>query len=277
MSGWNGYQFNWSVWQSDIAGNGGTVILTQTSIRMTNTGTQPSWTIAYTVLDSIDSFRIRVSGLKPGKLLNFAAGNTKLLTITEDGIYTIPADASAPANYSFQPIGYSENENTDLLIEQLPLYPGTLVSDGVDDYGLSDDIIDEEVGTVVVLAKYLDEAVDNKMILNCNSNNSPSRIVIWNYLDSLMIGRPDKVLGKTATMFDLTRTPSSPEDSLVLFNSGVGGADQCKCAIQRIIFIREQLSEFQVNYLKEKIVREYEDWCIANDYDPSSVTGKKSY
>lgn len=175
----------------------------------------------------------------------------------------------------FRAQGYSINEEANLVIEQLPLYPGTLVSDGVDDYGISDSAIDGEVGTVVVLAKYLDENINNKMILNCNSNNSSSRIVIWNYSDSLRIGRPDKVVGK-ATMFDLTRTPVSPEDYLILFNSLINGGNRAKSAIQRIIFIKEQLSEFQVNYLKEKIIREYEDWCIANGYDPSSVIDKNS-
>lgn len=279
MSGWNGYAFDWSKWYSDIESQGGTIVKGDNKVIVKNFGNKPGWTILYDMSVSIIPCKIRISGLSEGKSLYFYSGNTSeaalYFTVQEDGIYDLNPIPDK-IGLVFRAVGYSVNEEANLVIEQLPLYPGTLVSDGVDDYGISDSIIDGEVGTIVVLAKYLDENVNNKTILNCNSNNSSSRIVIWNYSGILRIGRPNKILEKSVTMFDLTRTPVSPEDHLVLFSSLINGGNRSKCAIQRIVFIKEQLSEFQVNYLKEKIIREYEDWCIANGYDPSSVIDKNS-
>ena len=259
MSGWGGYQFDWSAWASDIANNGGTVIRTQTSIRMTNTGTQPSWTIAYTSrFDSINSFRIRVSGLKPGKLLHFA-GKTRLLSISKDGIYTIPADASAPANYSFQPGGYSENENTDLLIEQLPLYPGALVSDGVDDYISEDGTLGEAVGTVLIHWKNIGLPASH-YLYNTGWDEDAGRLYCWNTQGYIACGTPHMQMDGHPIMI----YHRSPLVSTVPLNNNAG---ENNCPIFRLIFIKEQLDEYQQEFLEWKVGKEYRDWCKENGYE----------
>lgn len=265
MSGWNGYQFEWSAWRSDIADKGGTVIRKQTSIRVTNFGPNPNWTIAYIEgLDSIGSFNIRVTGLKTGARLIFSGANS-LLTINEDGIYTVPADASAPLVYFFQANGYSANENADLLIEQLPVYPGALVSDGVDDYGQTRDVIDEEVGTMLVFAD--EELVANAYIMrSINSDVDAAGVACWKYNNLVYLGRPNTIVDTSAPLFVLTRTPASPN-----YNMTVGAGDYSygfgKSALRRLILIQERLDDAQVEFLKWKVGKEYRDWCIANGYD----------
>ena len=258
MSGWGGFQFDWSAWQSDIAANGGTVIRTQTSIRMTNTGRQPSWTIAYTSsFDSINSFRIRVSGLKPGKLLHFS-GKTRLLSISEDGIYTIPADASAPANYSFQPGGYSANEEADLLIEQLPLYPGALVSDGVDDKIQAEEALGE-VGSVLIHWKNIGLPASN-YLYNTGWNEDAGRLYCWNTQGNIACGTPHMQMDGHPIMI----YHRSPLVSTVPLNNNAG---ENNCPIFRLIFIKEQLDEYQQEFLKWKVGKEYRDWCKENGYE----------
>lgn len=266
MSGWGGYQFDWSAWNSDIAGSGGSVTRTKTSIRMTNTGTQPRWTIAYAMgLDSINSFRIRVSGLKPGRTLYFK-GATILLTITEDGIYAIPSDASAPSNYSFSTNGYSKNENTDLLIEQLPYYPGALVSDGVDDRGLGAEPITEEIKTVVMhlvglapVWAFFIEGADGDQTKRIGATYSNGKLSVPGIGNIENDGKP----------YGFNRNVPAPNNRL-----NIGCAERVtnpteygKSAIRRLIFIKEQLDAAQLEFLEWKVEKEYRDWCKENGYE----------
>ena len=269
MSGWNGYCFDWSRWQSDIATTGGTVIRTQTSIRMTHTGTQPYWTIAYIRNPGVfGEFRIKVSGLKAGAALKFRAVSTggELFRTNTDGVYTIPAVDTEASDISFSAEGYSKNESADLLIEQLPLYPGALVSDGVDDYGESADILTETIGTALVCAELLDDPSDvGKYILNTGFINDGGRIFLWRPGGSnqYAIGSPSQRYSQPP--FVLSRVPSSPNNFL-----NIGGASPAapeKSTISRIILIKEQLDNAQQEFLKWKVEKEYRDWCKENGYD----------
>ena len=269
MSGWNGYCFDWSRWQSDIATTGGTVIRTQTSIRMTNTGTQPYWTIAYIRNPGVfGEFRIKVSGLKAGAALKFRAVSAggELFRTNTDGVYTIPAVDTEASDISFSAEGYSENESADLLIEQLPLYPGALVSDGVDDYGESADILTETIGTALVCAELLDDPSDvGKYILNTGFINDGGRIFLWRPGGSnqYAIGSPSQRYSQPP--FVLSRVPSSPNNFL-----NIGGASPAapeKSTISRIILIKEQLDNAQQEFLKWKVEKEYRDWCKENGYE----------
>lgn len=258
MSGWNGYQFDWSAWRSDISDQGGTVIRKQTSIRVTNFGPNPGWTIAYIEgLDSIGSFNIRVTGLKTGARLIFFGANS-LLTINEDGIYTVPADASAPLVYSFQAKGYSANENADLLIEQLPLYPGALVSDGVDDKIQAEEALGE-VGTVLIHWKNIGLPV-NRYLYNTGWENDAGRLYCWNTQGKIACGTPHMQMDGHPIMI----YHRSPLVSTVPLNSDTG---ENNCPICRLIFIKEQLDECQREFLKWKVEKEYRDWLKEKGYD----------
>ena len=263
MSGWGGYQFDWRTWRSDIASNGGTVILTQTSIRMTNTGAQPGWTIAYMRNPgAFDEFRIKVSGLKAGATLRFNATSAggELFRTNTDGIYTIPAVDTEASSINFNTLGYSENESADLLIEQLPLYPGALVSDGVDDYISEDGTLGEAVGTVLIHWK--DIGLENGHYLYNTNHGSTGRLYCWKFLegDVISAGIPDMVMSGESIMC-FTREPAAPQDPL--YNAAGGN----NCPIFRLIFIKEKLDDAQIEFLEWKVGKEYRDWCKENGYE----------
>ena len=80
--------------------------------------------------------RIRVTGVPSGIQIHYQkrdkdSTTTRLLNITEDGVYYIP-QFNVDDIYGIEII--QTIANCDITIEQLPLYPNTLVSDGVDDY-----------------------------------------------------------------------------------------------------------------------------------------------
>lgn len=107
------------------------------------------------------SCTIKVSGLTDGQGIEYVSNGTQqfvIMRIENDGIYHLPSfDFGAKnAYYGFKFLKLQESCN--ITIEQLPLYPGALVFDGVDDYGTCDNfpILTKEKGyTVVALRQWL--------------------------------------------------------------------------------------------------------------------------
>lgn len=107
------------------------------------------------------SCTIKVSGLTDGQGIEYVSNGTQqfvIMRIENDGIYHLPSfDFGAKnAYYGFKFLKLQESCN--ITIEQLPLYPGALVFDGVDDYGVCDNfpILTKEKGyTVVALRQWL--------------------------------------------------------------------------------------------------------------------------
>lgn len=120
----------------------------------------------YQSLPSDTGFRvlsctIKVSGLTDGQGIEYVSNGTRptvIMRIENDGIYHLPSfDFGAKnAYYGFRFLKLQESCN--ITIEQLPLYPGALVFDGVDDYGICNNfpILTKEKGyTVVALRQWI--------------------------------------------------------------------------------------------------------------------------
>lgn len=123
------------------------------------------------------NFTFRVTGLQPGNKLTlafFGTTNTVYGTWNKDGIYTVDADIveAGKPTYFYNGYGATRGEFT---IEILPLYPGALVFDGVDDYGVCDNfpILTKEKGyTVVALRQWIEEKNDSTaLVSNCKNWN----------------------------------------------------------------------------------------------------------
>lgn len=107
------------------------------------------------------SCTIKVSGLTDGQGIEYVSSGTQqfvLMRIENDGIYHLPSFAFGAKNayHGFKFLKLQESCN--ITIEQLPLYPGALVFDGVDDYGTCENfpILTKEKGyTVVALRQWL--------------------------------------------------------------------------------------------------------------------------
>ena len=142
------------------------------------------------------NFTFRVTGLQPGNKLAlafFGTTNTIYGIWGKDGIYTVDADIveAGEPTYFYNGYGATRGEFT---IEILPLYPGALVFDGVDDYGVCENfpILTKEKGyTVVALRQWISmgEGIsglvsnaknwfnDGAFILEYNSNNATNKFV----------------------------------------------------------------------------------------------------
>lgn len=86
------------------------------------------------------NFTFRVTGLQPGNKLTlafFGTTNTVYGTWNKDGIYTVDADIveAGKPTYFYNGYGATRGEFT---IEILPLYPGFILGDGVDDFAVTE-------------------------------------------------------------------------------------------------------------------------------------------
>lgn len=143
------------------------------------------------------SCTIKVSGLTDGQGIEYVSNGTQqsvIMRIENDGIYHLPSfDFRAKnAYYGFKFLKLQESCN--ITIEQLPLYPGALVFDGVDDYGVCENfpILTKEKGyTVVALRQWISMGEglyglvsnvknwfnDGAFVLEYNSNNATNKFV----------------------------------------------------------------------------------------------------
>ena len=87
-------------------------------------------------------FRATVTGMKSGYRLEFGSGDVAPSdkSIYEDGEYEFGSgDVAVPYGFKLYADDYS-NPNTDVIIELKEVYPNALVTDGVDDYGVVENL-----------------------------------------------------------------------------------------------------------------------------------------
>ena len=165
MSGVGGYKLNWSnsnTWANYITqGTFGTGEVTDNTIHITSAKTNNALFETRASLKSVE-YKVLIKGLTDDIYLRYGVFNDgkELWTeIKNDGIYTLPSyDYDSRYNMKWKVISQTYPIDCDITIEQLPLYPGALVFDGVDDYGTCDNfpILTKEKGyTVVALRQWL--------------------------------------------------------------------------------------------------------------------------
>ena len=168
MSGIGGYVADIDEWGT----NSTAAYFERNSIKITATFKEnASLGLLYHNIKLRQSCVLKVTGIPEGcdAFLDDRLGNR--FYMSEDGVYEIiPSNFLAEALYlSIEK--YPERwYGSKLTIEQLPLYPGALVFDGVDDYGTCDNfpILTKEKGyTVVALRKWLtpENKTDNEALV----------------------------------------------------------------------------------------------------------------
>lgn len=165
MSGVGGYKLNWgdsNIWRNYIAqGTFGTGEVTDNTIHITSAKTNNALFETRASLKSVE-YKVLTKGLTDDIYLRYGVFNDgkELWTeIKNDGIYTLPSyDYDSRYNMKWKVMSQTYPIDCNITIEQLPLYPGALVFDGVDDYGTCDNfpILTKEKGyTVVALRQWI--------------------------------------------------------------------------------------------------------------------------
>lgn len=116
-----------------------------------------------------------VGGLRISAVDPITSKTIKSFSFKTDGIIQISFDDVLQDCFVAYLLYGNNTKDIDITIEQLPLYPGALVFDGVDDYGVCENfpILTKEKGyTVVALRQWIEEKNDSTaLVSNCKNWN----------------------------------------------------------------------------------------------------------
>lgn len=239
------------------------------------------------------NFTFRVTGLQPGNKLTltfFGTTNTVYGIWDKDGIYTVDADIveAGKPTYFYNGYGATRGEFT---IEILPLYPGALVFDGVDDYGTCDNfpILTKEKGyTVVALRRWLSLYEDNKyytLLVNSNqrdkgafafedfNNRSKGTFNFGNYVAFSSVNLSMPFTYQTSTSYNGKAIAIGRlKEGVNLFQVCKIGTNYCsKAAIWEIVILDHDATEEELTKIKDYFVKTY-PWLFPDQ--AWTVTGK---
>lgn len=152
MSGYGGYNENYLTY-SKVEN---VFVTDDHSITIMNFVPANRWVVSKYGNSAFKSTKIKVTGLTADNQLEYGyspsnEGARVMMPIPKDGIYDLPESVVNQATYS---IGFFLRSalTKNVTIEQIPLYEGAIVTDGVDDY-LKLDKTGYKVGTIII--KYI--------------------------------------------------------------------------------------------------------------------------
>ena len=302
MSGVGGYNQNFNQW-----GYGNLSPATQTHTSYKIELSVPSTLKTANIYSNANSigkegdvydFTLNIVGLKDGALLRITKGVVSgvIERIEKDGIYKIyqPIEAGwdQPRIYIF--ISNPNLVDLNITIEQLPLYPGALVFDGVDDSGVCNNfpILTKEKGyTVVALRQWISmgEGIsglvsnvknwfnDGAFILEYNSNNATNKFVnrpvsFGNV--NIEMDLPNNFTYQTSKSYKgVPITTGSFKGTNSLFvgklNNIIGNCSNV--AIWELVFLDHDATEEELTKIKDYFVKTY-PWLFPDQ--AWTVTGK---
>ena len=178
MSGVGGYEMNFNSWRNNVLGIPDiSMSTTTTSVSVSVGNSTYNKNLIYIHISNWDINKnhwLKVtSTYEDGDLafLFYNDKNTKKIGLPANGYVNILAYPEFKGSYMY--ISTTSNKQGSFTIEQLPFYPGALVFDGVDDYGVCENfpILTKEKGyTVVALRQWIEEKNDSTaLVSNCKN------------------------------------------------------------------------------------------------------------
>lgn len=199
MSGVGGYEMNFNLWTNNVPSISDiSMSKTTTSVSVSVGNSAYNNNLIYIHKNNWDVNKnhwLKVaSTYEDGDLafIFYNDKNTKKIELPANGYVNILAYPEFKGSYMY--ISTTSNKQGSFTIEQLPLYPGALVFDGVDDCGVCDNfpILTKEKGyTVVALRQWISMGEglyglvsnvknwfnDGAFVLEYNSNNATNKFV----------------------------------------------------------------------------------------------------
>lgn len=285
MSGVGGYEMNFNLWTNNVPSIPDiSMSTTTTSVSVSVGNSTYNNNLIYIHMNNWDINKnhwLKVtSTYEDGDLVFkfYNDNNSKNIELPANGYVNIPAYPEFKGNYMY--ISTTSNKQGSFTIEQLPLYPGALVFDGVDDYGTCDNfpILTKEKGyTVVALRQYLFNATDKVRSL---VTNAPSSIVSRSTLTFELIGSNGEKVnfsfgrrnpvsdfepnvfsymtsksynGKTITPGDVTES----NKRILVGNFSENGKYGSNVAIWELVFLDHDATEEELSKIKDYFVKTY--------------------
>lgn len=296
MSGVGGYEMNFNLWTNNVPSIPDiSMSTTTTSVSVSVGNSTYNNNLIYIHINNWDINKnhwLKVtSTYEDGDLVFefYNDNNSKNIELPANGYVNIPAYPEFKGNYMY--ISTTSNKQGSFTIEQLPLYPGALVFDGVDDCGTCDNfpILTKEKGYTVVALRQWDQDFLNTTLtggLLSTRNYSTGEGVAFEKIESSNKGYWNLGAGG---IIDFAKSPFTWQTSKQYNNVGIlkgdknhgkplcvgcglSGGQQCgRFAIWELVFLDHDATEEELTKIKDYFVKTY-PWLFPDQ--AWTVTGK---
>lgn len=243
----------------------------------------------YQSLSSDTGFRvlsctIKVSGLTDGQGIEYVSNGTQqfvIMRIENDGIYHLPSfDFGAKnAYYGFRFLKLQESCN--ITIEQLPLYPGALVFDGVDDWAGCDNLplLPKEKGYSIIalrnwITRYDATQYKRPLISNLDTNDEGAFLIeyrkdenvndvtgSYNSFTDVYIDDNNPITWQTSSSYNgqiIKKGTSKSTNKLCICKTYFGQlSNYANAAIWEIVILDHDATEEELTKIKDYFVKTY--------------------
>lgn len=296
MSGVGGYEMNFNLWTNNVPSIPDiSMSTTTTSVSVSVGNSTYNNILIYIHMNNWDINKnhwLKVtSTYEDGDLVFkfYNDNNSKNIELPANGYANIPAYPEFKGSYMY--ISTTSNKQGSFTIEQLPLYPGALVFDGVDDYGVCENfpILTKEKGYTVVVLRQWDQDFLNTTLaggLLSTRNYSTGEGVAFEKIESSKKGYWNLGAGG---IIDFAKSPFTWQTSKQYNNVGIlkggknhgkplcvgcglSGGQQCgRFAIWEFVFLDHDATEEELTKIKDYFVKTY-PWLFPDQ--AWTVTGK---
>lgn len=282
MSGVGGYEMNFNLWRNNVPSIPDiSMSTTTTSVSVSVGNSTYNNNLIYIHISNWDinkNYWLKVtSTYEDGDFafIFYNDSNTKKIGLPANGYVNIPAYPEFKGNYMY--ISTTSNKQGSFTIEQLPLYPGALVFDGVDDYGVCDNfpILTKEKGyTVVALRQWItyNPNVISAIATNASDQSFNGAFTFENYNkgaeQTISYGATQISLQYSKSPFSWQTTSKyngvniangnkDATNSLVLGRSYPQRNDFANFAIWELVFLDHDATEEELTKIKDYFVKTY--------------------
>lgn len=282
MSGVGGYEMNFNLWRNNVPSIPDISMSTTTiSVSVSVGNSTYNNNLIYIHISNWDINKnhwLKVTSTYEDGDLAFVFynnSNIKEIGLPANGYVNILAYPEFKGNYMY--ISTTSNKQGSFTIEQLPLYPGALVFDGVDDYGVCDNfpILTKEKGYTVVVLRQWDQDFLNTTLtggLLSTRNYSTGEGVAFEKIESSNKGYWNLGAGG---IIDFAKSPFTWQTSKQYNNVGIlkgdknhgkplcvgcglSGGQQCgRFAIWELVFLDHDATEEELTKIKDYFVKTY--------------------
>lgn len=244
------------------------------------------------------SCTIKVSGLTDGQGIEYVSNGTQqfvIMRIENDGIYHLPSFDFGAKNtyYGFKFLKLQESCN--ITIEQLPLYPGALVFDGVDDWAGCDNLplLPKEKGYSIIalrnwITRYNATQYKRSLISNLDTNDGGAFLIeyrkdenvndvtgSYNSFTDVYIDNNNPITWQTSSSYNgqiIKKGTSKSTNKLCICKTYFGQlSNYANAAIWEIVILDHDATEEELTKIKDYFVKTY-PWLFPDQ--AWTVTGK---
>lgn len=297
MSGVGGYEMNFNLWTNNVPSVPDiSMSTTTTSVSVSVGNSTYNNNLIYIHINNWDINKnhwLKVTSTYEDGDLAFVFynnSNTKKIGLPANGYVNILAYPEFKGSYMY--ISTTSNKQGSFTIEQFPLYPGALVFDGVDDYGVCENfpILTKEKGyTVVALRRFIYDGVDRQYALmtNADPNGKKDGFILElvspnsnKYTDSFgsntILSGFEKSVFTYQTSKYYNGAPIKIGEKLAFDKIAVGtrfypNYDPANVAIWELVFLDHDATEEELAKIKDYFVKTY-PWLFPDQ--AWTVTGK---